>query len=125
MLRYSMFVFGATLLVVVLWVGRVDPRRCRDCRKRYWFVLRVDGTARLEVIEAGFVFDACGPEVEDEVDGGECEADFEEHSSDFDGRVDNDNDDSEVDESVDGVGGECVHECFHGCPFSYGLNYYF
>ena len=106
MLRYSMFVFGATLLVVVLWVGRVDPRRCWDCRKRYWFVLRVDDATGLGAVEAGFVFDACGPEVEDEVNSHECEADFEEHTSDFDGCVDDDYDDGEVDEGVDGVGGE-------------------
>ena len=105
MLRYSMFVFGATLLVV-LRVGRVDPRRCWDCRKRYWFVLRVDDVAGLEIVEAGFVFDACGPEVEDEVDSCECEPDFEEYASDFDGCVDDDYDDSEVDEGVDWVCGE-------------------
>lgn len=106
MLRYSMFVFGATLLVVVLWVGRVDPRRCWDCGKHYWFVLCVDNVAGLGAVEVGFVFDASGPEVEDEVDSRECETDLEEHSSDFDGRIDNDYDDGEVDKGVDGVGGE-------------------
>lgn len=106
MLRYIMFMFDATSLVVVLRVGCVVPHGCWDCGKRYWFVLRVDDVAGLEIVEAGFVFDACGPEVKDEVDSGECEADFEEHASDFDGCVDNDNDDSEVDEGVDWVGGE-------------------
>lgn len=106
MLRYIMCVFDATLLVAVLRAGCGVPRGCWDCGKRYRLVLRVDDVARLEIVEAGFVFDACGPEVEDEVDSRECETDLEEHSSDFDGRVDNDYDDGEVDKGVDGVGGE-------------------
>lgn len=106
MLRYIMCVFDATLLVAVLRAGCGVPRGCWDCGKRYRLVLRVDDVARLEVVESRIVFNASGPEVEDEVDSHECEADFEEHTSDFDGCVDDDYDDGEVDEGVDWVCGE-------------------
>lgn len=63
------------------------------------------------------VGDASSPEIVDKVDCCNRESDFEKCTSDFDCGVNYYDDDSDIEQGSDGVGCECVNECFHVLSF--------